>query len=108
MPIQKTYNPSVPATLKFISQGKLSMKDASEILDCSPSTVKNLMKEFGVEIVSLNTVQTRKEKTQANMARSELLEKLAKQVKYDKADIHLLAFANNIPSRTLYRWVLKV
>lgn len=104
----KPLHPAVPAVMRLIAAGKITLKEASEVLDCSIKTVKNKMDEMDIEVVTLGTVQSRKEKSEANKLRNELLETLAKKVKYEKEDINLLAYAHNIPSRTLYRWIHKV
>lgn len=101
-------HPSVPVVMRLIGAGKITIKEGSEILNCSPKTVHNYMKEFGVEVINLGTTQSRKQKSEDNAARNNLLETLAKQVKFEGKDLHALCAEHHIPSRTLYRWVAKV
>ena len=104
----RDYNPAVPAVMRLIKEGKITIKDAASVLSCDDKTVKNFMKEFGVEVVLLGTPRSRKEASEANKKRNELLGTLAKAIKYDKADLHELAETHSIPSRTLYRWLHRV
>jgi predicted Rossmann fold nucleotide-binding protein DprA/Smf involved in DNA uptake len=104
----REYSPAVPVVMRLIKQGKLTLKDAGDILNTSPKTVQNLMKEFGIEVLIIGTAKNRKEASEANKKRNELLTTLAKLIKYEKADINELAETHNIPSRTLYRWLHRV
>lgn len=104
----KDYSPAVPAIMRLIKQGKITIRDGGDVLGVDPSTIKNMMKEHGVEVVSLGTVASRREASEANKARNDLLITLAKAIKYDKADLHELAETHKIPTRTLYRWLHRV
>lgn len=94
--------------MKLIKNGKITLKEAAEILDRSVSSINALQKEFGIETVIMKPGRDRAAAAEANKLRNELLETLAKRVKYDNEDVHALAAEHKIPSRTLYRWVHRV
>jgi transposase len=100
-----TYNPSVPAVMRLIQSGNITIKDAAEILGCSTTTVKNKMKEFGIRVLVVGAYNNRKDSAEVNKVRKILIEKLAKQIKYEGKNLHELSKEHFIPVRTLYRWL---
>jgi hypothetical protein len=102
------YSPSVPVVMRLLKNGSITVAEAAEVLQCSTRQITKIQAEFGIVKPVVYSGLARKEASEANRARKELLEKLAKQVKYEKGDLHALAAENNIPSRTLYRWVHRV
>lgn len=109
MAIQKReYTPSMLVVMRLLKDGTLTERQAAEILGCSPKTIHNFKTELGIEGVFVGTGANRREAAEANRKRSALLETLAKQIKYEGGDLKALAEEHIIPTRTLYRWVLKV
>lgn len=104
----KPYNPAVAVVMRLIKQGKITTRDAGDVLSADPKTIKSMMKEHGIETVSKGVGVNRREAAEANKKRNELLTTFAKAIKYDKADLRELSKEHTIPIRTLYRWVHRV
>lgn len=103
-----SYNPSVPAVMRLIQSGNITIKDAAEILGCSSKTIQDKMKEFGIRVLVVGAYNNRKDAAEANKVRKALIEDLAKQIKYNGKDLHVLSKEHYIPTRTLYRWLHRV
>lgn len=104
----KSYNPCVPAVMRLIQSGNITIKDASEILDCSTGTVRNKMKEFSVQVLFVGAYNLRKDAAESNKVRKILIEDLVNQIKYHGKDLQVLSKEHFIPTRTLYRWLHRV
>jgi len=104
----KTYIAVEAVVMRLIQEGKITCDDAGELLKCSSKTIAKMKKDSGVSVVFKGTGQNRKDAAEANKQRNELLETLAKRVKYEKEDIKKLSEEYFVPVRTLYRWVLRV
>lgn len=66
------------------------------------------MENYGIETVFKGTGSNRREASEANKKRNEMLHNLANQVVHEGAVIKELAEANFIPLKTLYRWVNRI